>query len=327
MDPDLPRLALKQQGNVTRQQLLALGLGPSAIKYRVRHGKLFPSYPGVYGVGRPAQTPHERASAAVLACGPGAALSHFSALALWGFAGKLRAPFDVAVPADRQPKGIRTHRLKTLHRKDITTQLNIRTTSPARTLLDCVPKLEQKPRARAVNDALRSPYLTKNALSDVVERNPAHPGARLLKPFIEAPGGPTRSPQEDEFPDFCRKHDLPIPLMDVVVHGVERDAYFVDYDLIVELDGWNFHNTREAFESDRNRDADALAHGTPTVRITRDRIRNDPEGEAERLRKILLSRASVLRARSEKRHPSPRGSKATRAARPTPRPGSGPPAR
>jgi hypothetical protein len=326
MEEDLQRVALKQQGQVTRQQLLAIGFGSSAINYRVTHGKLFPSHPGVYGVGRPAQTPHERASAAVLACGPGAALSHSSALALWGFGGRLQAPFNVAVPTDRRPKRIRTHLLKNLQSRDITIQYDIRTTSPARTLLDTVPKLDTTRRARAVNDALRSGYLTKNALRDIVERNPSHPGAKLLTPFIEAPGGPTRSTPEDEFPDFCRDHGLPIPLMNVIVHGAERDAYFPNHDLIVELDGWDFHNTRESFESDRLRDANALAHGTPTVRITRDRIRNDPRGEAERLRQIL-SRASERPGRSEKPSPSRRGSRATRAARPAPRQGSGPHAR
>jgi hypothetical protein len=311
---------------VTRQQLLAVGFGSSAINYRVTHGELFPSYPGVYGVGRPAQTPHERASAAVLACGPGAALSHVSALALWGFGGRLQPPFNVAVPTDRRPKGIRTHRLRGLDRRDITTQYDIRATTPARTLLDCAPKQTTKARARAVNDALRSPYLTKNALRDVVERNPGHPGARLLQPFVDAPGGATRSPQEDEFPDFCRDHDLPVPLINVIVHGVERDAYFPDHDLIVELDGWDFHNSRESFESDRNRDAEALAHGTPTVRITRERMKSDPEREAERLRKIL-SRASGLRAHSEKPRPSPRGSRASRVAPGARRPDTDRPAR
>lgn len=291
MDPDLPRIAMKQQGNVTRQQLLGLGLGPGAIKYRVRHGELFPSYPGVYGVGRPAHTPHEHASAAVLACGPGAALSHLSALALWGFAGKLHAPFDVAVKADRRPKGIRTHRIGRLHSKDLRTQLGIRTTSPARTILDCAALLPDKRRTRVVNDALRS-YLSRDALKDIADRNPRHPGAKLLKPFVDATGGPTRSGFEDDFPSFCKRNNLPVPLINVIVGDVEADAYFPEHNLIVELDGWEYHNTRESFESDRTRDANALAHGIATVRITHDRMTGDEAAEAARLRKIL-SRASA----------------------------------
>ena len=72
-------LSAGQQTNVTRQQLLEAGLSSGAIRNRINAGRLYPSYPGVYGVGKPSTTPLERAAAAVLACGPAAALSHASA--------------------------------------------------------------------------------------------------------------------------------------------------------------------------------------------------------------------------------------------------------
>lgn len=88
-----------------------------------------------------------------------------------------------------------------------------------------------------------------------------------------------------------KEHDLPEAQFNVIVNGVEADGYFPEHNLIVELDRWIFHNTREPFESDRIRDADALANGIPTLRITRDRMTKAPKTEAARLRKIL-SRAS-----------------------------------
>jgi very-short-patch-repair endonuclease len=244
----------------------------------------------VYGVGRPAQTPFERASAAVLACGPGAALCHLSALALWGFAGKLQTPFDVAVPGDRRPKGIKTHQLRSLRRVDITTQLGIRTTTPARTILDCAPLLPEKRRNRVVNDALRS-FLTRGALKDIVDRNPGNPGAKLLSPLVERQDGPTRSELEDAFLKLCHDFQLPEPQVNVHVGGYEVDAFFPGHNLIVELDGWDYHSDRQAFETDRTRDADALARGLSTVRITHNRMTNHPAAEAARLLRIL-SRAS-----------------------------------
>jgi hypothetical protein len=296
MDEDLPaitRLAIRQHGIVTRQQLLNLGLGSEAITYRVRHGRLFRVHPGVYAVGRPTRMPLELASAAVLACGPGAALCDLAALALWGFRGNLHAPFDVAVRGNRRPTGIKVHRLATLDPgTDLTTQRAIRVTSPARTVLDCAPKLDDKTRARTINDALRSGYLTRSALQDVATRNPHHPGTRLIAPLASHQGRPTRSPDEDEFPAFCVRNNLPVPLINVIVDGVERDAYFPEHNLIVELDGWDFHNSRQSFEADRTRDADALANGTPTVRITHDRMKNDEATEAARLHRIL-SRGSA----------------------------------
>jgi Transcriptional regulator, AbiEi antitoxin/Protein of unknown function (DUF559) len=241
MDEDLPasiaRLALRQQGNVTRRQLLKLGLGASAITYRVRKGRLYRVHPGVYSVGRPPQSPLERAAAAVLARGPGAALSHLSALALWGFAKHLSAPFDVAVQTDRRPKGIQVHLLGPL----------------------------QEPR-------------------------PARPEAQQR------------------------------------VNGYEVDAYFDAHKLIVEVDGWGLHRTKQAFEADRIRDVEALANGLTTVRITYDRLTNDPATEVARLKRIL-SRASAPPGPSEKSRPSPRGSTASPAAPPPRRSATDRPAR
>src|SRR5579859_2240516 len=99
----IQRLADRQHGNVTRAQLLALGVGPSAIQYWLKRGLLHQVHPGVYAVGRPAKNALERAAAAVLACGPGALLSHDSALALWGFAERWPARMHVTVALDRRP--------------------------------------------------------------------------------------------------------------------------------------------------------------------------------------------------------------------------------
>ena len=71
VDVAIAAIAAKQNGNITRRQLLALGLDDSAIAWRVKMGRLYRVFRGVYSVGRPPVTPHEWASAAVLACGAG----------------------------------------------------------------------------------------------------------------------------------------------------------------------------------------------------------------------------------------------------------------
>ena len=81
---DVWRLAKRQHGVVTRGQLLALGLGASAIEHRLSNGRLHPLMRGVYAVGRPDVGRLGWWMAAVLACGPKALLSHHSAAALWG---------------------------------------------------------------------------------------------------------------------------------------------------------------------------------------------------------------------------------------------------
>jgi hypothetical protein len=82
----IEHIVRRQLGHVTRAQLLALGWGRDTIAFRVRSGELIPVHSGVYAVGHVPLRAHERSMAAVLACGPGAVLSHAAALALYGLA-------------------------------------------------------------------------------------------------------------------------------------------------------------------------------------------------------------------------------------------------
>lgn len=289
LDAAIGRVASRQHGSVTHGQLRSLDLSDRMIAWRVTQGRLYPVHRGVYAVGRPPTTPLERAGAAVLACGPGAALSHLGALALWGFTSTWPAGFDVVVTTDRRPAGIATHRYAGLTRRDLRIQLGIRATSPARTLLDCTPKLDAKQRTRTVNDALHSPFLTQAQLADVRARFRQHPGARLLDPYLDGTTL-TRSPFEDDFLAFCRHHGLPQPQLNVPVAGHIVDALFEPARLIVELDGWEYHHDRGAFETDRARDGDTLRAGYRTRRVTWDRLHGQPAAEADLLLGVLSGR-------------------------------------
>ncbi len=278
-------LALRQNGNVSRRQLLDLGLGGEAIKSWIRSGFLHRVHRGVYAVGRPPRTALERAGAAVLACGPGAALSHASAMTLWELWKHWAQSFEVVVLRDRRPKGITVHHPRNLHRRDVRTQRGIRVTSPARTLHDMAGRLTQKQLTRGINDALLSNFLKQSQLEELVARLPDSPLARFVRL-----AGLTRSELEDEFLAFCERYGLPTPETNVLVGGYLADAYFERERVIVELDGWDFHSSRASFEGDRERDADNLGEGIPTIRITHDRLADHPDREAARLHRILASR-------------------------------------
>ena len=95
------RFARLQQGVVARAQLLDAGLRPRQVDLRVNRGLLVPVARGVYGVGHDIISRRARLRAALLSAGPGAALSHWSAAAVWG----------VAAPRDRV-EVVRTHSRK-----------------------------------------------------------------------------------------------------------------------------------------------------------------------------------------------------------------------
>lgn len=282
----LGRRAERQFGHITRQQVLESGLSRGWLEGRIAAGYLIPVHAGVYAVGVRREDVWARAMAAVLACGPDALLSHAAAAGLWGIREWPRI-MEVTVPTGRKRPGIRIHRCTTLTRKDRRTHNGIRVTSPARTVLDLSPRLTDKQRARAVNEARLHAGLKLAHLADTLDRHPRHPGTPLLRPFIQAPTGPTRSEFEDAFLAFTRRFGLPTPLFNQPLHGYEVDALFPEHRVIVEMDGWDFHCDRTAFATDRERDAHHLEHGHVTVRLTWERLHETPEREAARLHRIL----------------------------------------
>jgi very-short-patch-repair endonuclease len=290
VDTAIATLAARQHGYVARPQLLALGLSADALRHRVRSGHLLGVYSGVYAVGYVPMAPIDRAAGAVLACGPTAALSHGSAASLWGIAPRWTLPFEVTAKSSHRRRGIRVHRSGALTGKDLRRHRGIRVTSPARTLLDTAPRLSARRLNRAVNDLRLSNCLRISDLADLLERCPRHPGSKRLRPFVQAPNGPTRSQFEDAFLDFTERFDLPRPKLNARVGRYEVDALFVAEKVIVELDGYEYHSSQSAFRRDRDRDATNLVAGFVTVRVTWDRLTQRPGAEARRLLAILASR-------------------------------------
>jgi hypothetical protein len=284
---EISLLAQRQHGHVTRRQLLGLGLGRGAITARVESGRYAAPHYGVYCVGPWREDPISRAAGAVLACGEGAALSHASAASLWGFWSRWSFPLEVTARGERERPGITTHRCQSFQPRDVTRERGVPTTSRARTLLDIAPRLTAKQLRRLVNDERREGRVRPTALQDIVTRNPRHAGAKLLKPFAETIQNATNSDFEDDFLAFTDKYGLPTPQINVWLDGKQVDAYFPEHQLIVETDGWEFHNDRQAFEDDRERDAENLRHGRSTVRITKDRLTGESDREAARLKEIL----------------------------------------
>jgi hypothetical protein len=296
IDDAIVRLAGRQRGNVRHEQLLRLGLTPAAIRARVRSGLLVPVHRGVYALGRPPHEPADRAAAAVLVCGELAALGFFGAAAHWSFHDYWPETFDVLAASRRRNRpGVVCHEIA-LAPRDIRWHNGIRLTSPARTALDCAPLTTDEKLKRLVNNARvnRHSRLTDEQLTDIVERNPRHPGRRALQWFIG--DARSESPLEDILFPWCDAHGVPRPVTQAPLLGFRVDAFYEREKVVLELDGWDSHRGRESFERDRDRDATLLAAGFVVVRITQWRLEQDPAREAARLLQILDRRRRLLAA-------------------------------
>ncbi len=171
-DVVIARLAERQHGVVARRQLLAAGLGREAIAHRIRVGRLYCLYRGVYAAGHRLPSPEARWMAAVLAAGRRAVLSHRSAAALWGIRHWRGANVDVTVPSSRQQRpGVRWH-VTNLAADEITSLAAIPVTTVPRTLLDLAAVLDHRGVERAINEAEVRRYTDPLSLPALLARYP-----------------------------------------------------------------------------------------------------------------------------------------------------------
>jgi very-short-patch-repair endonuclease len=240
----------------------------------------------------------------VLACGPGAVLSHASAASLWELRPSSAATIDVTVPARsgrKKRRGIRVHRSGRLRREEAVVRDGIPVTTVARTLLDLADVLPTQAVKRAIDEAEYRGRFDLTSLIAVVENNPGRRGAKVLA-LARQPLQRTRSDLEQDFLAFCRRHRLPRPTVGAAIAGYEVDFAWPDARLILETDGLAAHRTRRAFEDDRIRDRRTLRAGYHTIRLTDRALRHDQQEVARDLRD-LLTQAGTSSARSAARRP------------------------
>jgi hypothetical protein len=294
----LASLATSQYGVVGRWQLFSLGFGDEAIKLRLRAGRLHPLHRDAYAVGHRVVPKRGKWLAAVLALGPGTMLSHESAAALWGLARDPRK-VHVTAPRGRQVRpgriGIQLHRCK-FHLDERVVRDAIPVTTVARTLFDLAERSAPHDLKRAWDEADRLKLLRLREVAIAYDRGLGRRRARRrIKPFLDAEQRyveDTASPLEDRFADFCATHRLPPPQTNVLVEGDEVDALWPAARLIIELDSWEFHADRKAFETDRSRDTDHLLAGYRTIRVTHRRLSEEPDRLATQICALLRSPAA-----------------------------------
>jgi hypothetical protein len=271
-------------------QLRALGLGTRAVQQRARMGRFHRVHRGVYAIGHAALRREGRWLAAVLACGEGAVLSHVSAAAHWGLLQSEAIRIDVTTPASRHGgAGIRPHRSRSLDARDTTDHGGIPITTIARTLLDLAAAIHPQRLERALAQAERLRLYDRRAIEDVVVRANGHRGKAILAQATARDPKFTRSELEAWFLALVREANLPEPLTNLSLTAPDHPRLEVDFcwpshRLIVELDGWDTHRTRAAFENDRRRDAALQAVGWRVLRFTR---RSEPELIQRRLQAFM----------------------------------------
>lgn len=273
-DRTIAALAAAQHGVVARRQLLEAGVTSSAIDRWIERERLQAVHRGVYAVGHLGLRREGFWLAAVLAAGPGGVLSHREAAALHELRPAARASIDVTVAARRRAPGIRVHRVERLHPADVTEVDGIPVTSVARTLVDLAAVVSPAALRKALEEAERSHRLDVRAIESALARTRGRNGRgherikRALADLARTGTTVTRSRLEDRFLALLDAHGLPRPSANAWADSMEVDAAWPQARLVVELDGWDAHKTRDAFQRDRTRSNDLQGAGWTILRFT-----------------------------------------------------------
>jgi predicted transcriptional regulator of viral defense system len=291
-------LATRQHGVVARRQLAALGFGRHEIGRLLQRGRLHVVHGGVYAVGHPGLSRLGFRMAAVLAAGDGAVLSHRSAAALWGIREPARRTIELTAP-----RQVRRPHLKvcaaTLPADEVTLHNGIPVTTPARTLLDLAALLDEHRLARAAERAEALRLTSPTSLAELTDRYPRRKGTPNIKRLIEdnrIMPTTTANDLERRFLTFLDASELPRPLVNETLDPYTPDFRWTSHRLIVELDGFETHGTRQAFERDRARDRQLTAQGWRVARITARQLETNPEELAADLGAMLKSATTAAPA-------------------------------
>lgn len=287
----LAALADRQHGVVSVEQLQALGYSKAGISRAGSAGRLHSLDRSVYAVGHTSLSLHGQCLAAVFACGPGAVLSHYSAAWLLGLARWKPAPFHVTGPVARRPRlPVRIHRARRLVDEDRGLVKEVPVTAVPRTLLDMAVVIAPASLDRLLERSEELGLFDLRQVEDLLARTVGHHGHGRLRRAISLykPSSFTRSGLEKRFLGLCIEAGLPQPRTNYVEEGFELDCYWPELRFAVELDVFETHGTRAAFERDRKRQEDLLLAGIAMTRVTGPRLEREPHAVIERVGRLLM---------------------------------------
>jgi Transcriptional regulator, AbiEi antitoxin len=295
----LAELAARQHGVVSAGQLRELGYSRDQISDAAATGRLQRLQRGVFAVGHRGLAWEGHCLATVLASAPALA-SHASAGRVWGLLRYEPATIDITASSGRRHKPhTRIHRAE-LTASDEAACAGIPVTSVARTVLDLAATIRPDRLEKVLERAEELRIFDLAAVDELLPRATRHRGSPALREALaahrDAPAF-VRSGLERRFLALVDAAGLPPPSMNFNVGGFELDAFWLPERFAVELDVYETHGGRAAFERDRLRHEELKLIGVEMVRITGLRLDREPDRVMGRIGVLLRRRRDELGVR------------------------------
>ena len=285
---------------MNRRQLIEGGLTNQQLHRRAAKGILIRVLPGVY---RHASVPEswiQRVWAAYLWAGDGAAVSHQAAGALWELDGC--APGAVTLLTTRGVKrtseGFEIHRVAEIPSHHLTHRDGLMVTTPTRTIMDLAAVVAEADLEAALDCALRRGSVSLARLQAELGRSSGRGQrgrsalTRLLRERT-ADYSPTHSVLETRFRQLLKRNRLPLPAQQHTIRrqraGFARvDFVYPEHRLVIEVDGFAWHGSRQSWQQDLLRQNDLVAAGFKVLRYTWRDISTEGAAVVETLRSFFL---------------------------------------
>ncbi len=280
------RLAERQFGRVSTDQLVRIGVSSTTIARWRDAGYLHPELPAVYAVGHRAPSVEADLAAGLLYAGPGAMLSH--ATAAWWFALIDRRPHTIEISTNRRCVSLPEIRVHDRREVARTWHNCLPITVVAQALLDYAATAPAERVRRALAEAEYLDLLDFGAVEQMLGRG--RPGSRVLRTALrrhQPAYAKTRSELENAFLGLCEDRGIPIPAVNVILEGWLVDAVWFDRRVVAELDGQRGHRTPAQLERDHTRDLQLRAAGFTVVRYTWTQITKQAHLVSADLRRLL----------------------------------------
>ena len=171
-------------------------------------------------------------------------------------------------------------------------RLGIAATDPLRTLLD-LGAVDAAGVDAALLRFVVDGYVTPKAVRAALVRHSQHGrhGVVALRDALDRwslDDKPADSDLEALMGEILVTFGLPTAQFHAIVEGYEVDFWITDSNVIIECDGWSSHGAdHDQFEFDRVRDADLLARGFITLRVTWRQMVRSPSAVARRIEATL----------------------------------------
>lgn len=210
-----------------------------------------------------------------------------------GFLPRFPSEPEVTVPSrGHRRHGIRVYRTAGMPDRDRTTLEGLPVTAAARTLFDLAGAVGTRDRSRAVDRAKRTGRLDLTELDFLIDRRGRSIEAKLLREALILYRKPVHDRARSEllFLDALEQEGVERPVLNCWEGNWEIDAYWEAERFAVEVDGWETHGSREAFEDDRLRMEEMKLAGIDCIRVSARRIETEPRQVAQNLSALLSRR-------------------------------------